>query len=68
MIMARGLKKHDLWGTKKKELVLFSMRKRRLRKGKAISECIKICLKREKTNLLCVGGTAVDNCNQEDPG
>lgn len=41
-------KKHDLWGTKKKELVLFSSRKWRLRKDKAISEYTKIYLK-EKT-------------------
>lgn len=48
MIMTRDLKNCDLQDTKKKELVLFSMRKRRQRKGKAISEYVKICLKKKR--------------------
>lgn len=46
-MMTKALKKHHLWGTKMKELVLFSMRKQRLRNQKAISEYVRISLKRK---------------------
>lgn len=59
MMMTRAL---ETWpaGDKKERIGLLSIRKRRLRKDKAVSKYIKKnLLKKGKTNLLCVDRTEV---------